>query len=202
MTPPAAAEPPSVAARIGPNAVLQLAEALDEAGADTRAVFAAAGLTGHLDAPPTTMVPETDVIALYAALRRVAGEARAHAIARDAGVRTARYLLAHRIPRPAQAVLKALPPRLAARLLLTLIARHAWTFAGSSALEIGHGRPSRVVFADSPIARGATATAPVCDFYAGTFEGLFQALVAPRASAHETACAATGAPACTLSLTW
>jgi divinyl protochlorophyllide a 8-vinyl-reductase len=193
---------PAEGARIGPNAVLRLVEALDHAAADKLTVFAAAGLSAYLDTPPTTMVPEADVIALYAALRRVVGDREAHAIAHDAGERTARYLLTHRIPKPAQAVLKALPARLAARLLLTLVARHAWTFAGSSALEIVHGRPSRVVFTDSPMARGASATAPVCDFYAGTFEELFRALVAPSATARETACAAMGAPVCTLTLTW
>jgi divinyl protochlorophyllide a 8-vinyl-reductase len=117
-------------------------------------------------------------------------------------VRTARYLLAHRIPTAAQAVLRALPARLAQRLLLSLVARHAWTFAGSADFRAEPGRPARVVFVGSPLARVEDATAPVCGFYVGTFETLFRTLVHPGTRASETTCAATGAPRCTLVLSW
>ncbi len=40
------------------------------------------------------------------------------------------------------------------------------------------------------------ATAPLCDYYAATFERLFRALVHPRAVVVETACEACGADAC------
>jgi hypothetical protein len=91
-------------------------------------------------------------------------------VARSAGRRTADYLLAHRIPKPVQALLKALPARLAARVLLSAIARHAWTFAGSGVFSASTGaraRPScwrsattRCAGASSARRRPATSTPP------------------------------------------
>ena len=192
------------AARIGPNALIRTAEALTaQLGEPTcRRVFAAAGLEAYVDAPPTAMVAEDEVVALHRAVRTALDGAAADAVMHDAGVRTARYLLAHRIPAPAQRLLRALPARLAARLLLGLIARHAWTFAGSAGLEIVPGRPARVIFHASPLARVEAAERPVCGFYVATFETLFRALVDARTVARETVCAATGAGACTLELSW
>jgi divinyl protochlorophyllide a 8-vinyl-reductase len=192
------------AARIGPNAITRVAEALTErhGGPLARHVFATAELSHHLVQPPEAMVPEADVVALHRAVRSVLVRADADAVMRDAGERTARYLLARRIPKPAQAVLAALPARLAARLLLALIVKHAWTFAGSARLRVFPGRPARVVFEGSPFAAVPAAAAPVCGFYVGTFETLFQRLVHPAARVEETGCAAVGAPVCTLRLSW
>jgi len=200
---PSDAAPPNVA-RIGPNALSRTAEALTaRLGEPTcRRVFAAADLERYVAAPPTAMVPEAEVVALHRAVRAALDQPTADAVMHDAGVRTARYLLAHRIPRPAQYLLRALPAGLAARLLLGLIARHAWTFAGSAELEIVHGRPARVIFRGSPLARVEAGDRPVCGFYVATFETLFRALVDGRTVARETGCAATGAAACTLELSW
>ena len=57
-------------ARIGPNAVIQMGEALRAyAGRDfERDVFGRAGLQRYLDAPPAAMIPQTEVIALFATL--------------------------------------------------------------------------------------------------------------------------------------
>ncbi len=183
-------------ARIGPNAVTRLAEALTAANDDPARVFARAGLLACLLEPPTTMVAEADVTALYAALHAELGRDDARLVGDAAGVRTAGYLLAHRIPRAAQTVLRACPPWLSQRLLLVLIAKHAWTFAGSAAFEIHHGRPARIVLTGSPLARGITDDRPVCAFYAGTFKGLFRALIDPGTDVVEVACAAAGAPHC------
>lgn len=195
---------PPDAARIGPNALIRTAEALtSRLGEPTcRRVLDAAGLERYAAAPPAVMVPEDEVVALHRAVRAVLDRPTADAVMHDAGVRTARYLLAHRIPRPAQRVLRALPAGLAARLLLGLIARHAWTFAGSAELQIVHGKPARVIFHGSPLARVEAGDRPVCGFYVATFETLFRALVDARTVARETACAATGAAACTLELSW
>jgi len=195
---------PAASARIGPNAIVRTAEALSASrGDDTcRRIFARAGLEPYLVAPPTTMVAEGDVVALHRAVRAELDAAAADAVMADAGARTARYLLAHRIPAPAQALLRALPARVASRLLLGLIARHAWTFAGSAELGIVHGRPARVVFHNSPLARVPTGAAPVCGFYVATFETLFRQLVHAETVGRETACAAAGDAACILELSW
>lgn len=201
---PAAESEAATIPRIGPNAIIRTREALvDHVGDDAAVhVFTAAGLGAYLVALPETMVPEADVVALHHAVRRELAPATADAVMRDAGERTARYLLAHRIPGPVQVLLRALPARLAARLLLTLIARHAWTFAGSAKLTIEPGKPARVHFEGSPFARVDAAARPVCGFYVGTFEAIFRALVHPATRGRETACGGVGAPRCTLSLDW
>lgn len=191
-------------ARIGPNAVTRLAEALAAVrGADgARAVFDRAGLAHRLARPPDRMVEEAEVIALHAALRASLPAADAHAVARDAGDRTAAYLLAHRIPRAMRAVLPRLPARLAARVLLMAIGRHAWTFAGSGRFEALPGFPVRFAIAGGPLARGVVSAVPACAYYAATFEGLFRALVHPAARVVEIACEAAGAPRCVFEAMW
>jgi divinyl protochlorophyllide a 8-vinyl-reductase len=189
---------------IGPNAVTRVAEAMRAAeGEDaTLALFREAGLTHHLDEPPGRMVPERDVTALQAALRHRLGAAGAARIGAEAGRLTGDYLLAHRIPRPLQAVLRVTPPRLAARVLLSAIGRHSWTFSGSGAFRAEPGRPSRVSITGCPLCRGASAAEPACTYFGATLEQLFRALVSPRARATETECQALGAPACVFELRW
>jgi len=198
------AEHDPAGARIGPNVIIRLGEALEaRLGRAVRDdIFAAADLSEYLRTEPTAMVPEADVVALNRSLRGHLATDTADAIVRDAGERTAGYLLAHRIPPLAQRLLSVLPASLAARLLLALICRHAWTFAGSAGVTLHGGRRRRVVFEGSPLARGVVSATPVCGFYAGTFEGLFRALVAPNAQVREVTCAATGASSCTLELSW
>ncbi|WP_323696822.1 MULTISPECIES: bacteriochlorophyll 4-vinyl reductase [Thiorhodovibrio] len=165
-------------------------------------IFADAGLEHYLNHPPSEMVPESEVIALQQALRAALPQEIASAVSRDAGRRTGDYLLAHRIPKPAQRLLKLLPPGPACRMLLKAVANNAWTFVGSGQYAFTMGRPVRVSIAQCPICRGATATVPVCDFYAGSFERLCQILVSPRARVHETQCQALGAAACEFQIDW
>jgi divinyl protochlorophyllide a 8-vinyl-reductase len=186
--------------RIGPNAITRVAEALGPDAA--RGVFRAAAIEARLDAPPDRMVPEGEVIALHRALRTMQGEREAAAITRDAGRLTARYLLANRIPRPMQWLLRHLPAHAAARVLLGAVGRHAWTFAGSGCFRVLPGRPLRIEIAGGPIARAGPAAEPVCAYYAATFETLFRALVNPRTQVEEVACEATGAAACVFELRW
>ncbi len=188
------------AGRIGPNAVTRLAEALGAARA--QAVFGAAGLAARLDDPPGRMVPEMEVIALHRAARALLGEAAAEAAAREAGRLTARYLLAHRIPRAMRMMLRVLPARPAALLLFRAVGRHAWTFAGSGRFRLLPGRPFRVEIAGGPIARAGAADHPVCGYYAATFETLCRALLHPGAQVTEIACEAMGAPGCLFELRW
>jgi divinyl protochlorophyllide a 8-vinyl-reductase len=186
--------------RIGPNAITRVAEALGPDRAAT--LFRAAGLEARLRAPPSRMVPEQDVTALHRALRSSLGEAQADDVARQAGRLTAAYLLAHRIPRPLQWLLRRLPARLAARILVAAIGRHAWTFAGSGRFRVIGGWPLRLEIAGGPIARAMPSSTPVCGYYAATFETLFQALVSADTSVEEVSCEAMGSPSCLFELRW
>jgi divinyl protochlorophyllide a 8-vinyl-reductase len=188
---------------IGPNAITQLAAALPaRVGREgTESLFARAGLAQHLRAPPQAMVDEEDVRQLHVQLRAQLGAAAAD-VAREAGRRTADYLLARRIPRPVQAVLKRLPASWAARLLLAAIHRHAWTFVGSGQFTALAGKPVVLTLRDNPLCRGLTSALPACDFYAACFERLFQVLVDANACVAEVACEACGAAACRFEIAW
>jgi divinyl protochlorophyllide a 8-vinyl-reductase len=192
------------AARIGPNAITQVAAALaarygPDAAAD---VLRGAGLGGYLAAPPAAMVPEAEVVALHSTLRAVLGDGPREEVCRDAGERTADYLLANRIPRPVQTVLKVLPASIASRVLLDAISRHAWTFAGSGRFGAIAGNPVRLSIEGCALCRGAAFDAPGCVYYAATFERLYRVLVSPRAIAREIACEGCGAPACRFEVAW
>ncbi len=173
--------------------------------AQTQQIFAAAGLAHHLAQPPQHMVQEAEVRALHTVLRQTLGVPLAATVAREAGHRTALYLLAHRIPQPVQRLLKAMPARWAARLLLAAITRHAWTFAGSgqfAAQLVPQGRGVQLRIAHNPLCLGLHSDSPACDFYAATFEHLFATLVHRQARVHESACEACGSPACCFDVSW
>ena len=183
---------PGAHARIGPNAVIRLAEALreQEGEAATVAVFERAGLAAYLLTPPSAMVRETDVAALHRALQRELGARQAQRVARLAGGKTGDYLLAHRIPRAVQ------------RVLLAAIGRNAWMFCGSGRFRAAAGFPVRVTIAGNPLCGGTDGEATACDFYAGTFERLFRALVHDGAVARETHCESRGDAACVFEIRW
>ena len=190
--------------RIGPNAIIQLAAVLnDRAGAaPVQRLFQSAGMGHYLDAMPKEMVDEHEVRVLHAELRRQFGPACAQALSRAAGRRTAVYLLEHRIPKAVQWLLKRLPKAVAVRLLLKAIERNAWTFAGSGAFVAVHGRPARLGITHNPLCRGLKSEAPACDFYAGTFEALFRALIDADAKVREVTCESMGDAACVFELDW
>lgn len=192
-------------ARIGPNAVVRVAEALGElpdGGRACRAVFEAAGLAHYLAAPPAEMVDERQVIALHAALRKALDPNTAERVAFRAGELTGTYLLAHRIPAPARRLLPLLPRVVASRLLLRAMARNAWTFAGSGAFAFAAGRPVRLTLDDCPLCRHSPATRPQCTYYAATFLRLFQSLVSKQAHVTHAHCRAMGDPACEMTIDW
>lgn len=99
------------------------------------------------------------------------------AIARDAARRTADYIIANRIPAAAAALLRVLPARLAAPMLMHSIRSHAWTFIGAGQFEphsawtftIGRTR------ADD----GLRVPDSTFGWYGAVFERLYQRLVAP-----------------------
>ena len=201
-----AAIPPG-AGLIGPNAITRIAQVLPawRGTAFAEDVFQRAGLLQHWRRPPEQMVREDEVRALHAALRALLPAEEAAAVSRAAGRATADYLLAHRIPLPVQRVLKRLPAGLAARVLVAAISRHAWTFAGSgrfSATPARGRRPLVLEIRNNPLCRDLHAAVPACDYYAATFERLFQVLVHRDTQVLETACEACGDDACRFELRW
>lgn len=143
-----------------------------------------------LPPPDAGMLPQGEVIRLHATLRE-ALPAQSPALLRAAGLGTADYILANRIPAPARRLIRALPRPLGARLLAGAIARHAWTFAGSGRFRIEGFHPLTLSIAANPL-----ALAPGCDWHAAVFERLFATLVWPGATVRETACCAAGDAAC------
>ncbi len=190
--------------RIGPNAITQVAEALERRAGHplTSALFARAGLAAHLERPPTTMVDESDACRLHGLLRSELGDRAGAAVAREAGSATADYLLAHRIPTLFQRLLTRMPAALASRLLLVAISRHAWTFAGSGRFDARSGTPVLLTIRGNALCRGQQSDHPVCDYYAATFERLFRVLVHRDTRVTEIGCEACGDDACRFELRW
>jgi divinyl protochlorophyllide a 8-vinyl-reductase len=190
--------PAQATARIGPNAITQLASALDAAvGREaTEGLFLSAGLAAYLRDPPRQMVAESEVIALHTAVRQALPPALLREVSCAAGSATGDYLLRHRIPAAAQRVLRLLPRRLASHLLLRAIGRHAWTFAGSGSLAVRYGRSPVICLQGCPICRDLQVDAPACEYFRATFERLFRALVSGSSRVIESDCAAAGAPQC------
>ena len=187
-----------IAGRIGPNAILQLAPVLENAfgRGGLSAILAEAGIAALPDG--TRMIPEEEAARLHESVRRRA-PARAPALLREAGERTADYILAHRIPRAAQTLLKALPTPLAARVLSRAIAGHAWTFAGSG--QFRAVTPWEFALSRNPLIAGARSEVPLCVWHAAVFERLYRALVGRDIKCVETACVAHGAACCVFRLT-
>ena len=194
-----AGEAGSIVGRIGPNAILQLVPVLEEVAgaARTALILDAAGMDTLPDG--LSMIPEEDAARLHQAVRHLAPE-HAAIILHHAGIRTADYILAHRIPKLAQHVLTILPASLAARLLSRAIGHHAWTFVGS-----GHFRvvtPWQFEIAHNPLIHGECASTCLCAWHAAVFERLYRVLVSSRAHCEETVCSAhTGKGFCTFVLT-
>lgn len=190
---------PEGAARIGPNAILQMIPVLEASGGPglVDALMADAGLTALPDGH--AMIPETDAARLHQALRTALPAAMADPIAAQAGRNTADYILAHRIPRRAQDLLRLLPAALAAPALAKAITRNAWTFAGSGAFRALSSWEFEI--ADNPVIRGEVADRPLCAWHVAVFERLYRELVAPDVTCREVACCAQGAPACRFALT-
>lgn len=165
--------------RVGPNAVIQLIHALEGAGKPhevTRQIFEMAGCRELAVELPAEMIDERIPFRLFQAVWQVLPAAEAGLIARDAGRRTADYILANRIPSLAKLVLKLLPARLSAALLLKAVSRNAWTFAGSGRFGYELGRTARLEIASNPLVM------PGCAWHVGVFERLFGALVSVRTS--------------------
>ena len=165
-------------ARIGPNSISQLATALKEQFGDDSGsrVFSVSGFGTWYQDPPTDMVPESAPQRLFRTLFRILPQGQAFSIARDAGHRTADYVMANRIPAIARMILKLLPSGPSARLLLKAIEKNAWTFVGSGAchtrFEKGEGL---IEIENNPLKM------PGCAWHHAVFRRLFVTLVSSRA---------------------
>jgi divinyl protochlorophyllide a 8-vinyl-reductase len=148
------------------------------------------------------MVDEVEVNRLVHALATDLDPALFETVLRDAGRRTAEYLMTHRIPRLAQRLMRALPSALALRVLLAGIMGHTWTFAGTASVKIAHsrGRPLELTMRGCPMCRGLHVRAPTCHFYAATLERLLVALVSPVARVIEVRCEGAGDTSCAFAL--
>jgi divinyl protochlorophyllide a 8-vinyl-reductase len=193
--------PNSVEGWIGPNAILQLVKRVREKFGDGEAAGLLTETQWRLDRLPEDMVPEDHVRLVVHATYAHLGGAEARQMLDDAGVGTARYLLANRIPKAAQWVIRHLPKALGLRVLLTAIGRNSWTFAGSARFEIHHAhRPTMVEFHDCAMCRGMHEAQTGCAFYQATFRELLRRLVSPTAEVEEQSCCAAGATSCRFAL--
>jgi len=164
-------------ALIGPNAVLQMAWAMEGTigAAAAREVLEVAGI----DALPSgeAMICEGEALRLHHALAML-HPADANDIAVAAAVGTADYIIANRIPRLAARLLRWLPAPLAARLLMRAIEKHAWTFVGAGQFTVTG--PWHFTIDRS---RSGDATAPpdtLFLWYAQVFARLYSQLVRAR----------------------
>lgn len=177
---------------VGPNAVIQLAEALRALAGEDAAerVFTRAGYRALLHALPDRMIDEAVPADLFLALRQEFSPEQAACIAHDAGLRTGEYILANRIPGFAKLLLKLLPRSIACRVLLQAIRKNAWTFAGSGDCSVYASDGAIIEIAGNPLAM------PCCPWHVGVFEQLFRTLVSRETRIQHGACCASGQNAC------
>ncbi len=190
--------------RIGATALTRLAEALTagHGACVCHRVFAAAGQAHRLDQPPRGMIEDAAVARLHCALVDRLGVAAAAAVGAEAGRLAAEHLLANRIPRPVQRLLRLLPGRISAAILVRVIARQARSFAGSGQFSFRFADGLTLRLAGGPVSRLLTTGAPSCHFYAASFERVFAAMLGPLVRVRELQCEAAGAPACVFSVAW
>lgn len=188
--------------RIGPNSIIQTVAALRErlgpVGGDS-----ALRSWGHADltrALPQAMVPESDFNRLAHSVLEGLGPLAGQEVLDRAGVLTAEYLLAHRIPRAAQFLLPWLPARLSFRILSQAIRAHAWTFAGSGVFGVEYAPSAAYSITGCPMCRGLTVRSATCTFYRATFERLLRQLIHPETTVEEVECEAAGGRCCRFSV--
>lgn len=181
---------------VGPNAIVQTGHAVRALlGQDIeQRVFASAGLTHYMALTPAEMVDENDAYLLFASVRSQLDPDFANTVLADAGRRTARYIIANRIPSPVKRALAILPAALGSRMLLSAIYKNAWTFAGSGDVSVRRGARMSFAITGNPLAT------PGCPWHLATFEELFSLLISPRVRVRHTRCCARGDSLCEFSI--
>ncbi|MEL6584369.1 MAG: bacteriochlorophyll 4-vinyl reductase [Pseudomonadota bacterium] len=174
---------------VGPNAIRQLRLPLkNRGGMDLiNAMLDAAGLDEM--PPPEGMIDQRVVARAHAALPRLVDDPEV--VAREAGLRTADYIIANRIPRVAKLALRLMPRKRAKISLARNIARHAWTFAGSGVFTVASEEPLILQIAHNPLV-GVNG----CCWHVAVFTRLFQELADPDLTAREIACCTSGGRLC------
>ncbi len=189
-------------ARIGAHAIILVADVLRDRLCASFADAVLRDATHYsLECLPRAMIDEREVRAVVRALVQRLGAPAATAVLREAGRRTADYVIDNHIPIASQLVLRVAPRRVSLALLLQAMQANAWTFVGSGQFAVAtvDGAPQLVV-RECAMCRGMHERQPMCDYYAGSFERLLSVLVAPGARVEEVACMAQGADACRFAL--
>jgi divinyl protochlorophyllide a 8-vinyl-reductase len=190
----------TASARIGPNAIIQpVATLRDRYGkAEADAILERGGQAHLCTQLPEHMVEEGEFHTLARALLAELGPEPTHSLLYEAGERTARYLLQHRIPRPFQALVVRMPRMLGLRLLMWAIGKHAWTFVGSGQFRfvVQQQQPTIHLNVSYP------SVPAVASFYGGTFAQLIQVLIDPQATVQTSASDAAGTLDCRYKLVW
>jgi divinyl protochlorophyllide a 8-vinyl-reductase len=184
--------------KIGPNSIIQTVRALQDFYGQKKAVeILEQGGQGHvLTRELNEMIDEQDFIALAKMLYSQLGVDDTLPLLRRSGNLTGEYVLANRIPKPVQRLIKFLPLPLRLKVLLTAIGKSSWTFAGSGTYSfITRPRPL-ITINNSIIKQAVQAKKPVCSYYTGAFETLIKTLVSPRAVIEEVECLAGGSDKC------
>lgn len=186
------------AGKIGPNAVIQTVNALIElhGAAAAREVLERIGRPGLIDYRPGSLIDEREFETLHRDLVGALGLGESGRVMARAGALTAQYVIANRIPRPAQRALRLLPRAIGLRLLLGAIGQHTWTFAGSGKFSYTLGQTRLLAIEHCLTARGITSDAPACAFYQAAFQGFLTTLIDSRLRVREVHCASCGAPRC------
>lgn len=191
VPPPASAK----TARIGPNAILQLAAPLES-------LFGAAVMPQILNlarVPMPTgreMIPEGDAARVHRVMWQLFPEQGAR-ISQLAGQGTAHYIRTHRIPKPARFALRWLPHGTAEDMLLRAIEKHAWTFCGSGQFEAERqGTELHFILHDNPLADDHPCPGHPCHWHSAVFAELFSTLLGAPYTCHETTCLGCGGDVC------
>ena len=180
---------------IGPNAIVQTIGALTEryGELEAAAVLTEAAIGYTVERVPRTLVDERAFARLAQAVIARYGETEARIVFEESGRRTAEYVLANRLPKAIQTLIRSLPAPAGTWLLLRAIGSNASTFgaSGTYAFEL---RPNVRIRVANP----AFVHVPgVCRYYAGAFTRLLQSLVDARLTLVEETCEREGNAACT-----
>ncbi|WP_208351825.1 bacteriochlorophyll 4-vinyl reductase [Pseudaestuariivita rosea] len=179
---------------VGPNAVIQLGRAVEHhLGFDAaHDLFAGTGFAHLLLNPPQQMIDQAIPAALFHALWQVHPPDVAAKIAETAGLWTADYIIANRIPRFAKTLLRLAPRRLGAALLSKAIRKNAWTFAGSGRCHVvGHV----IEIADNLL------TMPGSVWHKAVLQRLFNRLIDADIIITHNSCWRDGTPVCRFTVT-
>lgn len=182
-------------ARIGPNAILQLADPMETLlGED---VMAQVLDLCRVPMPSgQVMIPEDDVGRVHRAIWQLF-PTQAQELSERAGAGTARYIRTHRIPAPARLALRLLPRALGERALTHAIAAHAWTFCGSGTLETARrGAEVHFMLRDNPLADTDLHSPHTCHWHAAVFAELFSAVLGRPYFCEEVSCCGCGGDVC------